>query len=228
MDNNNYSLTPTEFYDDPDANYTNKRFKDFESLFFSKFFPVDKNIKILDLGCGYGLFLDFCRKRGYLNIEGVEKVSKFVNYARNKLKLINVYEGDIFEYLNAKTPSSYDMISMINVLEHIKKDRVRELFDLIYSRLKPGGIFFAEVPNADSVHGLHTLFSDLTHEFAYTKLLLSQLFKLHGFVNVEVYPNRIRVNKLIRLAQKLLTKIISGDNQLMYSANIIAIARKHP
>lgn len=226
MNQNNHFLTPIEFYDNLDSDFINKRIKDYEQLFFNKFFPIDKSIKILDLGCGYGLFLDLCRRKGYLNIEGVEIVDKLVDYARNKFKLHTVSRGDIFEYLQSKTPNSYDMVSMINVLEHIKKDRVRELLDLIYSRLKPRGIFFAEAPNADSIHGIHTLFSDLTHEFAYTKVLLLQLFKLHGFINAEVYPNRVRSNKLIRLAQKLLTKIISGDDKLMYSGNLIAVARK--
>src|ERR1044071_2245630 len=38
-----------------------------------KYFPKDKNVGIVDLGCGYGALLYFLRKAGYYNLEGIDR-----------------------------------------------------------------------------------------------------------------------------------------------------------
>lgn len=215
-----------DYYEIPDESFRQKRYKHYFVNYIKPFFPSDKAAKILDLGCGYGLFLNACKICGYENIEGVEMIEKFVDFGRDSLGLKKIKCGDLFEYLASQKDSDYEVITAFNVLEHIKKDRVYQLFDLIRKKLKPGGVFIIEVPNADSQHGLSILFSDLSHEWAYSKRLLNQLYKLHGFVNAKILPSDVRTNKLIRLCQKILTKIVSGDDKLMYSSNLICAAYK--
>ncbi len=216
----------SHYYDIPDGKYKEDRYKHYFSRYINPFFPADKNVRILDLGCGYGIFLDACRRGGYRNLFGVEIEKKWADYGREKLDLKNLFCGDIFTYLSFQKDSSFDIITVINVMEHIKKDRVHELFNHIFNKLTPGGFFLAEMPNADSPHGLSILFSDLTHEWAYTRRLLNQLFKIHGFVNWQILPSDVRSNRLVRLAQKIVTKIFSGDDRFMYASNLICIAYK--
>ncbi len=212
-------------YEEPDEIFVRGRLKDYKELLIP-LLPEDKSGRILDIGCGYGLFLDTCSKAGYKNLEGVDLVDEFTRYARDHYKLENIFTDDLIEHLRSRPDNSYGAITAINVVEHIKKERVYEMFELIGRKLKAGGIFVAEMPNADSVHGIHTLYSDLTHEFAYTKYLLDHLLKLAGFRDILVIPNRVRENWIIRILQKILAKIISGDDKLMFSGNLIVSARK--
>lgn len=216
----------SHYYDIPSGEFKEKRYRHYFNRYIKPFFPIYKNALVLDLGCGFGIFLDACRQSGYRRLEGVEMEAGAADYAKNRLGLEGAVGGDMFKYLSAQNDLTYDVITALNVLEHIKKDRVYELFNLIFAKLKPGGIFIAEMPNADSPHGLSILFSDLTHEWAYTRRLLNQLFKIHGFADWQILPSDVRSSRLIRLAQKIITKIFSGDDKFMYASNLICVAHK--
>lgn len=215
-----------EFYGKPDSRLRERRLREYRKLFIMPFFPKNKEVRILDLGCGYGLFLNACRKSDYQNLFGVDFNTEAVEYAKNTLGFQNVVQSDVFEYLNKQPDGFFDVIVATNFIEHVKKDLIPQLLKLVASRVKSGGTFIAEVPNADSIHGVHTFFSDMTHEWAYTKELITKLLIQAGFSGVKVFPNRIRSNKLIRLAQKILTKIVSGDDKLQYAGSIIVVAYK--
>lgn len=214
-----------EFYSRPDGALKSRKFVEYKTLYVDKF-PADKNIKILDLGCSYGLFLDACRRCGYLNYEGVDFDNEAVSYARRELGLENIFKDDIFEFLSSHQNNVYDIITAFNIIEHVKKERVQNLLNLIFTKLRSGGKVFIEVPNGDSPIGIHTFYSDLTHEFAYTKSLITRLLQMAGFKEVKVAPNRVRSNLLIRLAQKVLAKVVGFDDKLMFSGNLIVVAKK--
>src|SRR3989338_6706614 len=129
-----------EFYPEPDDNLKKRRFIEYKTTFIDPLFPKDKSIRIADLGCGYGLFLDTCRRLGYLNYEGVELLEKFVNYANKELGLKTVARDDIFHFLESKSDEYYDVVTALNTVEHVKKDKVQYLLNLINKKLK-GKIF---------------------------------------------------------------------------------------
>lgn len=215
-----------EYYNKPDEALIKRKGDEYRDLFIEPFFPEDKNVRILDVGCGYGIFLDACRQSGYKNVFGVDFNSEAAKFAMQKLGLENITYGDAFAYLDSAADESFHVITATNFVEHVKKERIPGLFSLVASKLKEDGRFIIELPNADSIHGIHTFFSDLTHEWAYTKALITNLLHKAGFSEVQVHPNRVRSNKLIRLAQKILTKIVSGDDILQYSAHLIVVASK--
>lgn len=215
-----------EFYGKPNDTLRESRLREYRDLFIEPFFPKDTNIRVLELGCGYGLFMDACRENGYRNIFGVDFNAASVEYAKKELGLGNATQGDAFVYLDNQPDDSFDVIVAANFVEHVKKERVPSLFVLVAQKLKKGGKFIIEVPNADSIHGVHTFFSDMTHEWAYTKPLIVHLMNQAGLGDIKVLPNRVRHSKLIRLAQKILTKIVSGDDKLQYAGSIIAVGRK--
>ena len=180
-----------EFYPEPDDNLKKRRFIEYKTTFIDPLFPKDKSIRIADLGCGYGLFLDACRRLGYLNYEGGELLEKFVNYANKELGLKTVARDDIFHFLESKSDEYYDVVTALNTVEHVKKDKVQYLLNLINKKLKPGGMFVMEVPNADSPLGIHTFFTDLTHEFAFSRKLAIKLLHLAGF---DSETSRVRIS----------------------------------
>lgn len=215
-----------EFYSKPDQLLTERKIREYKELYIDKYFPKDKTVKVLDLGCSYGLFLAACKKLGYTNYEGVDFDSEAVNYATEEFGLTNIFKDDIFSFLSSRPNGNYDIITAFNLIEHVKKEQVMGLLSLISDKIKRGGSIYIEVPNGDSPIGIHTFYSDITHEFAYTEKLMRRILKVAGFEGIKVMPNRVRSNFLIRLAQKVLAKIVGFDDKLMFSGNLIVIGRK--
>lgn len=214
------------FYGKPDEALKERRLVEYTTRFIRPFFPEDKAARILDVGCGYGLFLDACRRSGYTNSEGVELINTFADYARQELGLKGISTGDLFDFLESKDDDSFDVITALNIIEHVKKDRVQALLNLIYAKLKPSGILIMEVPNADSPLGVHTYFSDLTHEFAFSRKLAVTLLRGAGFAESKVLYQPNMRNPLIKLAQKILAKVVGLDYEAMFSGNIILVGYK--
>lgn len=57
-----------------------------------KHLPEDKNIKILDVGCGAGFFPVILGKRGY-NVTGIDLTGEMINYANRMIEIYGL-EGD--------------------------------------------------------------------------------------------------------------------------------------
>ena len=72
---------------------------------------LDKNFKVLDVGCGLGQKIDLLHKEGFLNITGVEKNPSIVK--QDVERGLNVYT---IEQFNDKCSSEkYDLILMSHI-----------------------------------------------------------------------------------------------------------------
>ena len=101
--------------------------------------------KLLDVGCGEGLFLKLAQDNGW-HISGSELSSYASKYAADTLKT-DIYCGD---FLEAQfTDNSFDVVTMWHVLEHVKdpKNYLRE----IHCKLKPNGLLVIAVPNVNDL-----------------------------------------------------------------------------
>ena len=113
---------------------TNRRVK-----FVSKL--VKKNEKILEIGSGYGLFLEGMKKRGQ-NVIGIE-ISKEKREIAKKITKAQILDINILEK-KIKIPK-VDVIVLFHVLEHISEP-VKFLKNL-RNMLKMNGRIVVEVPN---------------------------------------------------------------------------------
>jgi hypothetical protein len=83
---------------------------------------------------------------------------------------------------------------MNDVLEHIPKDRIVLLMELVRSRLLPGGVLIAKTINAaNPILGAHSRYNDFTHELSWTEESLRQVLRQAGFSTVEVLPSNLYV-----------------------------------
>ena len=82
-----------------------------------KFVSLNKDISILDLGCGHGTYLHFFKKWGYENVEGCDLSREQVELAHS-LGIPEVKEGNIFNYLKDRK-KNYDLILLMDVIEHL-------------------------------------------------------------------------------------------------------------
>jgi len=147
--------------------------------------PQNRESKIIDLGCGYGTFLNVLSQLGYKNLYGLE-IGKEQNEFLNK-KGFKVYKQDLIEFLKTNK-ETFDCITLFDVLEHFKKDEIVEIISLLKSRLKMGGVIMLRVPNGEAIFKGSIMYGDFTHETFFTKRSLIQVFKTLGFKDVEVYP----------------------------------------
>lgn len=140
---------------------------------------------ILDIGCGLGDFLTFCRTELGREACGLDLVAENVAYC-GELGL-QVEQADATEYLQREL--EYAAVVMNDVLEHIEKPQVVPLLGLIRSRLAPGGRVLIKVPNMSNlVTGLRGRFMDFTHATGYTEEALRQVLETAGFEGIDTRP----------------------------------------
>jgi SAM-dependent methyltransferase len=111
-----------------------------------KYSIVKKHSKgkiLMDIGCGTGEFLNYCSKMNFVTtgIEPNEKARVF-GKVEFGLSILNENELDSFQ------PSSFDIITMWHVLEHVHK--LNERMKRIKQLLKPEGTFIIAVPDSNS------------------------------------------------------------------------------
>ena len=97
--------------------------------------------KILDIGCGSGMFLSYAAQLGW-ECRGVEPSSSAVETAR--AKGLDVFHGSFEEFFN-QDHTTYDVMYLKNVLEHIA-DPIG-LLEQCSHRLSDASVLFVEVPN---------------------------------------------------------------------------------
>lgn len=208
----------------------------FYKAYFGRFLLGDKEAKILEIGCGYGPFLYFLQKEGYKNVIGIDISPEQVETAK-KLGMTNVISDDNIDFLK-KHLGEYDLIVAIDVIEHYSKEELFELLDAIYSALRDGGRFVLQTPNADGPFGGRYRYWEFTHELAFTKPSITQVLKVVGFNEVEVYPAEPVVHGVKSGLRWVLWKVIrqllvfylvvetGGFKDHILTQNLIAVGRK--
>ena len=144
--------------------------------------PASKDARIVDLACGYGRLLHFFRERGYHDIAGVDISPDQVRRARQVVP--EVHEANVLDFLEAH-PGQYDLITALDLIEHLTKDEALRFLAACYAALKPGGRLVLQTPNADSPFGMASRYGDLTHEVCFNVNALTRLLGLHGFTAIE-------------------------------------------
>ena len=100
--------------------------------------------RILDIGCGRGLFLNLMKEDGWV-VTGQEFDGKSASYARNNYG-IDVHTGDMIGKFENE---SFDVVNINHVLEHMEKPG--ETLSECNRILKKGGLLVIAVPNIDSL-----------------------------------------------------------------------------
>jgi SAM-dependent methyltransferase len=134
---------------------------------------VRKGARLLDIGCGTGLFLE--RVRSHFDVWGLDPSPAAVAYCRER-GLEQVRQGGI-EQLADVTPWPFDAVTMWDVLEHVRFDR--EALTTAHTALKPGGLLLLSVPAHQWLWSPH---DDLHHHYRrYTRSALQRLLRGAGF-----------------------------------------------
>ena len=169
------------------SKYDEETFSNWGSLYFHhRILPQmhkNKDAAILELGCGYGRYLRVLQKLGYSDTSGIDISEEQISYAQEKLQLKNVTHGDALEFMK-NTEKKYDIILMLDVMEHLSCEYGLDLATEIFRCLKPGGRLIVQVPNA-MCPLQPILYGDVTHKQAYTSMSMKQLLISAGFTDIK-------------------------------------------
>ena len=99
---------------------------------------------LLDVGCSSGGFLGFFRNESW-KLYGIEMSPECAKRAEERTGA-EVFAGLVLDAPFA--PESFDVITCFDVLEHLYEPR--RVMSRVGEWLKPGGIFYVQVPNIDS------------------------------------------------------------------------------
>jgi SAM-dependent methyltransferase len=154
-----------------------------------KYVPEAKDTRVLDLGCGYGVWLYWLKKAGYLCLEGVDRSPEQVETAHS-LGLTFVVEDDIGAHLAGREPESCDVVLAFDVLEHFGKEEAFLFVDEAFRVLAPGGLLILHLPNGEGFLSGCIAYGDFTHELIVTRKSLSQLLRCAGFLEITTYDGK--------------------------------------
>lgn len=105
-----------------------------------------KGKRLLDVGSGFGSFVLLSRQNG-IDARGIERAEFEIEFARKRLceeQPDDVYiQGDACHL--PLPDSSFDIVTLLNVLEHIEDNRT--LFSEVNRVLRPGGDLYIVCPN---------------------------------------------------------------------------------
>ncbi|MEL6871503.1 MAG: class I SAM-dependent methyltransferase [Pseudomonadota bacterium] len=163
---------------------------------FADVLPVDRNARILEIGCGSGETAALIKRDGKCGTyAGVELFSEAAERARRHID--HVIVGDIAEVDLPFEPASFDVLIMSEVLEHLADPWA--VLRRIAPLMRPGAKVLASSPNVSNWRILKTIAAgdfrhdpsgvfDRTHLRWFTPKTFRAMFEETGFTVVRLGP----------------------------------------
>ncbi len=168
---------------------------------------------ILDYGCGNGTMIHYLAKENEDNsISGLDFSHESVTASMKKNSgLSNVKKIIHFSELNTHfKENSFDVVLLIETIEHLRSDLLNDTLHTIYKLLKPGGHLVVTTPFDEDLkaNSIYCPFCNAAHHHmqhvqSFTIDRLSSIFHSHNFKTVDVmntdflyYENKLAYYKI--------------------------------
>ncbi|CAK8724913.1 hypothetical protein KKHLCK_15345 [Candidatus Electrothrix laxa] len=177
-------------------NYRQERFAKERVEILRKWSGLDpKGCRLLDIGCGTGWFLDFCRQQGYA-VAGQEFGKELAAYTAEHLG-VKIWSCPVAEIDQKEL---FHIITLFDVLEHTPDPL--EMLSQVKSLLSPGGIALIFVPNLHSLGSAilqeeSALVAPAEHLLYFTKTSMQYLAKKTGFELLHIETKGMDIPDLI-------------------------------
>ena len=145
--------------------------------YLQRFIGEDK--VILDLGCGYGDFINLVDANRKYAIDISPSVKKYIS---SDVTFINRPSSS----LSTIDDGSIDAIFSSNLLEHLDEDQLDATIKEMRRCLNPSGIVILIGPNFRYAYKRY--FDDYTHKKIFTHISLADLMSEYGFTPTRVIP----------------------------------------
>lgn len=178
--------------------------------------PESRDLRIADLGCGHGALVHCLKSLGYRNVEGVDVSSEQVALA-HRLGLNEIRQGDLMGFL-ADAGGTYDVLFLMDVLEHLEKQEIVDLLSQMRGALADGGRAIIHVPNGEGLFGMRVRYGDFTHINCFTPQSIRQVLHACGFRMVDVYEDVPVVHGIKSRIRSLLWHVLTWRERLLLAA----------
>ena len=132
-------------------------------LFFEKMgLPRGKNLRLLDVGGGNGLFAKAFEECGYGRSTYVDVDSRSCDFVENSLSLRDVFNVSI-EDITGTLSGKFDIIYSRHLIEHLANPM--ELVSSLLGMRKEGGKVIVQCPNGDSMEYLAYYYSSIRDRY---------------------------------------------------------------
>jgi len=205
--------------------------------------------KLLDIGCGYGIFLKIAQDNGF-QVQGLEISQSACKYAREKLGL-KISERPLRE---TSFPDDYfDIVTLWDIVNLFSNPK--EEFKEVKRILKEEGLAAIRVQNANFHVNIHRLLRGLgnfqarfnlnptiIHPYIFSPDTISRLLEAAGFKDIKVYVSEFTsgdpystAGVLGALGMRIIKKAIyhlcqvifyATGGQLILSSSMLVFARK--
>ncbi|MDR2911518.1 MAG: class I SAM-dependent methyltransferase [Bacteroidales bacterium] len=154
---------------------------------------------LLDVGCGTGFFLAYCKKHGW-NITGVERNT----IARKKTE--ERINASVYTSIYAVTGKKFDVITLWHVFEHLFN--INKSFEQLKSMLTPHGFMIFALPNKCSmdagIYGSNWAAFDVPRHLShFSPVSVRLLAEKHGMVVKKIIPMKIDAYYVSMLSEQI-------------------------
>lgn len=155
-------------------------------------FAKSASIKLLDIGCGAGIFLNEAKAAGF-DAQGVEVSPTLANYARANTGL-PIHNASLAEV--GFSEKSFDIVTLWDVIEHVQQPEI--ILQEIYRILRPEGVVAIrtgnsdfQIPKAKLLYALRPqggpYLIPYEHLYHFSPVTLESMLKRVGFTTTAVY-----------------------------------------
>lgn len=103
---------------------------------------VDRNSKVLEVGCGLGNKIELLALLGFHDITGVEINEYMVQ--TNRKKGLNVVTPE--EFTKTESKEGFDLLLLSHIVEHFQYQDLKEFLETYFPYIKPGGLVLIITP----------------------------------------------------------------------------------
>ena len=199
---------------------------DYYDKFLKQHLKLSEDKKILELGCGIGGLLYFLKKSGCENYLGVDISEEQLSICQ-KYVTTKVLNEDVLSFLKNHN-HKYDLIVLLDLIEHLGKDKIIQFIELLYKTLDLNGRILLRTPNMGSLFGLRSRYIDFTHEVGFTEESIKQVFNQSDFSKVQVHNTYIGKKRLfaVKCYQRILEKLYNIQSSNIVTQDLILVATK--
>lgn len=193
-----------------------------------KFIP--KNGKLLDLGCGFGVFSNaISQARPELRIIGIDPSEKRINIAKKTINnsKIKLRKGNI----NNLDENDFNCIILIDVIYLLAQKELKDLLDSCFNKLIPGGVLIIKTMDQNrkiryAITNISTTLTSLIYLFLTRFVSGNAANKILGLRKNK--PNYLKREELIAMLRETGFSVETRDAPMMFIPypHIIYVARK--
>lgn len=177
---------------------------------------LNPQAKILDIGCGPGMYLSLFKDTSY-ELHATDINAGMLALAKKEVPRATFYEGDINDLVIRET---FDMVYCIGVLIYIPPSRLQPFLAKIVSLLKDEGILYLNFPHAISIWD--SWYKDIT----YVQYSPSQLRKLLSPYFEILADHHAFDDRRIEGYDKAPYKSLNPDTHRTYKNSYLLVAKK--